>query len=454
MEFSKQQNVISLPRYGSIKLKTLCAGYAFAVTVAACLAGSVESSALMLVITAMFAPLILMPETLVGPIFFCSMFDEFLLAGDGSSVSRFLVLFFIAGAAITILQKGTIKQISLYFMLLIVMGVLLSFYTTQGYTSIPTSYILNILLLITMINYTAFSFENIPKRIYSYAILALAFVYMLFVKNGFDSLVDGGRMSISEAVNSNELAMGLAVVMAILVSDMLQHKKHMLLNLLFIGANLIALFFTGSRTALIAAIVATFLLYLIHAKDKRSKRNAFFLLILSIALLVFIYNTLQKEYPVLMERFTAENVEESGGTGRVDVWKHYFIYFFPQHWIIGMGFDPQNLYYGLVSLNLEAHGAHNFIIDILARSGVVGLILYAVCIVKFFVAVAKKLRANSSLLVPMAIVITTLLNGIGENVLAGRFLWFGIGLGYMFIYSMNQENEKEAGGNYDTGYAR
>ena len=448
MDISNHKLMLNIPHGRSIKVNSLCAIYAFVLTVAACAIGSTGSSVLMLIITAMFAPLILMPELLLGPILFFSIFDDYLLAGSGASASRFVTIFFIASAVITVIQKGTIKKSSLYFVVLILLGVLLSFYSNLGYTSLPISYAFNVILAIAMINSSSASPKSIAKQFHIYVILALAFVYFLFAKNGFDSLAEGSRMSIDEDTNSNQIAMGLAIVMTLLVSDILLFKQHTLLNIFLIGANIIALFLTGSRTALIAAIVAAFFLYIFYAHDSRNKRKAFILLIFSIALLVTIYNALQKAFPILMERFTVENVEESRGTGRVDVWENYFTYFFQKHWFIGMGFDPRNFYYSLVSINVEAHGAHNILVDILSRTGTVGLVLYIVCFVKFFCITLKNLRTNKFMLLPLAIVLTTLINGIGENVLAARFLWFGIGLGYLFLNTANIENNKLPGGNY------
>lgn len=449
MDISKQNITISNPGDKKISLDHLCTIYAFLLTAAACLAGITGSKVLMLGIAALFAPLFLKPDMLLGPVLFFTIFDDFLLVAGNASASRFVTLFFIFGAAISMLRKGTIKSISLYFVVLIFLGLLLSFYSTQGYTSLPISYILNVVLAIAMINLSATSTRNVAKQLHLYAVLALVFVYLLFIKNGFDSLMEGTRMSIDEGTNTNQLAMGLAIVMALLVSNLLLFKKHVLLNVLLIGANLVALFLTGSRTALIAAIVAAFLIYIINAQDKHSKQRGFVFLIVSVALLIFIYNTLQKYFPVLMERFTAEHVEESGGTGRVDVWKSFFVHLFPKYWFIGMGFDPSNLYYGIGALNPEAHGAHNILVDILSRSGVVGLILYAICIVRFFGVTLKNLRKSRSQVFSIAIVLTTLINGIGENVLTGRFLWFGIGLGYLLLNTANKENEKLSRGDHN-----
>ncbi len=424
------------------KQNRLYANYAFFLTVAACLAGSIGSTTLMLGITLLYAPLFFKPEHLLCPLLFFTIFDDFMLVASNASASRFITIFFVLGAALSILRKGTIRQTSLYFALLIALSIILSFYSAYGRTSFPISSLLNMLLAIAMLNLSITSAENVSKQFYKFAALVVIYVYLLLFRNGFDSLVEGTRMSIAENVNSNALAMGLAIIMAILVADLLLYKNHLFSSIVLIAANCVALFLTGSRSALIAAIVAPFLLYIINAQDKHSKRNAFYLLVVSSILLIVIYRAMEHFFPTIMERFTAENIGDSGGSGRLDVWKNYFTYFFPKYWLFGMGGDSTNLHFGLASLNLDAHGAHNIIIEILTTSGIIGLVLYAVCFVKFFNATTSQLRINKAQLLPIAIVLTILINGIGENTLGSRFTWFGVGLGYMLLYSANKEAEK------------
>ena len=413
--------------------------YAFIVTIIACVICDAGHSISGLVIVAAFAVLILKPEYLLAPILFFSIFDDYLLMGTGSSISRFLTLYFIAGAAFLILKRGTIKKESLLLAALIPLGVILSLYSIFGKTKIPTSYILNVVLAITIMNISPSNNKKIVTQIHTFAILAVVYVYYMLAKNGFDSLVDGSRMTIAHEVNSNQLAMGLAIAMALLASDLLIFGKHKVLNIVLMLVNCIALFLTGSRTGLIAGIAAIFLLFIVATNEKGKRYKAILFSVLGATIFIFVYSYLQENFPLLMERFTVENVEETGGTGRLDVWKAYFEHYFSKYWLIGIGFSSENMYYAALSINGEGHGAHNLVVEIISKTGLVGVVLYGVCFLKYFKTAFKCVRENRFILCSIAIVFSILVNGIGENTLTVRFLWFGIGLGYLLSNSIENK---------------
>ncbi len=77
-----------------------------------------------------------------------------------------------------------------------------------------------------------------------------------------------------------------------------------------------------------------------------------------------------------MSRFTIDSIIATGGTNRVSIWKAYFDYYFPSHWLFGIGFDPLNMYYAIEKYLKIGHGAHNLIIDIISVSGMFGLIIF------------------------------------------------------------------------------
>ena len=68
------------------------------------------------------------------------------------------------------------------------------------------------------------------------------------------------------------------------------------------------------------------------------------------------------------------------------------------------------------------------IIDILASTGVVGLLLYSSMFIRGYRESTKLIKKDMSVIIPFAIFTASLAIGIGENVLRGRFVWMSIAL--------------------------
>ena len=407
--------------------------YAIWVTIVACVANSIGNSLISWVVAATFALLVLKPEFLLGPIIFFTILDDFLLITPSISYSRIITLVFIAGAAFSILYKGKIRMDTLHVIFLMLMGIAFSMVSLLGYTSIPISYLLNLGLAVAMMNYTPESVEKVVKHLGIYANVSLVYIAYLLFSSGLDALVDGVRLSVSEGTNSNQVAMGLAVVMALLTCKLLVFKKNKLLIILLMLLTCLCLFLSGSRTGLLAAVITMFCLFIANATDRRSRRTAVLFLIFSVAALIGVYVFLQARFPILMARFTVDNVQESGGSGRMEVWMAYFRDYFPENWLFGIGFDSLNLYYAVQASNGEGHGAHNVIVEIISKTGVFGLTVYTLFFTKFFRFVLSAIRKNKLMLFSFAITVSLLINGMGENVMGSRFLWLGVGLGYMLM---------------------
>ncbi len=331
-----------------------------------------------------------------------------------------------------LVNRASIKRASFFPVALMLLGIILSLYSIYNYTSFPLVYALNLTLLIAMINHTPQHVEDIAKQLYRYSIIAIVYVAYILFSGGLDSLVEGERLTLTESTNSNQIAMGLAVVFVVLLSALLISSKKKLLTILLMLLTVFALFLTGSRSSLLAVLITSFLLFISFVTDKRARKKVVVLMLLCVAGGLLIYTYLEKNFPIIMDRFTIENVSQSGGTGRTEVWEAFFTDYFPNHFLIGIGFDPLNMYYAAYYSNGEGHGAHNILVEILSKTGIVGLGLYGAYFISFFRGVKKRLRTNRYVVYSLAIVMVVLINGIGENVLLTRFLWYGVGLFYIF----------------------
>ncbi len=171
------------------------------------------------------------------------------------------------------------------------------------------------------------------------------------------------------------------------LSMALNNKKNMLLRGVCVGV-LIALLYgvllTGSRGGLLGIAAATFV-YIITYQKKKVK--AILLLLIVFILLIYAFNNIHLFLPEnLVERFSVENVMESGGSGRTEIWTDYLTTLFKNPLEIMVGFG-----YGAGS-HMMYMAAHSYWIDNLFNYGVVGLIL----IIWFWVAMLKQAAKNKN----------------------------------------------------------
>ena len=118
-------------------------------------------------------------------------------------------------------------------------------------------------------------------------------------------------------------------------------------------------------------------------------------------------------------------------------------FIFPDYWAFGIGFDPLNIFHAIKRVSSEGHGAHNALVDILSSSGVFGLFLYVGFLRQVFRRIGKQISENKNFLLIVGLVSGLLVNGIGENIIRGRFFWFAIGLAFILLNSPKEANKHE-----------
>lgn len=419
--------------------------YSILLLIALCLIGGGSKIVSLIVLTG-FVPLILKPEYLIGPVFFSSIWSGYILVGDGQSLARYLSLFFIFGVfAKSILHKIKIK-VDFWFLtsvLGVLLAVILSSFGIYSYTSIPVSFVLNMLLFLVTLYCPIRSKEVVTKQLWFASVLSVIYACWFLLKNGLDAFEGGKIGTLEEGVNSNNFGQGLSLLAIVIFAHLLLKRfkgKVWHISLMLISVFLI--FLTGSRTALIALIIsAVFILLFWMRLNSRKIGISFVIIVVALALLWYIYDYLLEVLPELMGRFSFEDIMEDGGSGRIDVWSAYFKIYFPKYWLFGMGFDPNNLFYAIEAANGVGHGAHNIIVDILASSGVVGLVLYMSMYMKGISSGMKFAKKDMNALLPLGILIAYLSCGIGENVLRGRMAWFAIALILLLKKSYDNENK-------------
>jgi O-antigen ligase len=189
-----------------------------------------------------------------------------------------------------------------------------------------------------------------------------------------------------------------------------------------------------------AAIIVTYL-YWVKIRSLNFGKALGITVLLSV-LGIIVYFVVLYSFPVLMERFTVNDVVDSGGSGRVEVWITYLVHYFPEYWLVGIGYDSLNMYYAIEAITGAGHGAHNIIIEILSSTGLVGLAIYGITIFRSYRDMSRETRKDIDMLIPVALLTNSLVIGIGENAISGRFVWLAIALGVVFI-ELNKKGKKD-----------
>ncbi len=418
--------------------------YAFIVTMILAVLGDIKNAVLSIIALILMLPLISKPRYLLGPLFFTTVFEDFLIAFEGQSFSRFLSIYLIIGIMVHEFlnrQNMRISGRSVSIIALMMMGVVFSTYGLLGYTSIPYTYIFSLSLALMLMNFNAVSSTELVNDLFNYSVLSILYIVWMIFANGLNALELGQRASIA-SVNANQVAIGIAVAFSIIFTHfLLNNFRYKVVHCVLMVNSLTCLFLTGSRTSVIACIVSTALIFLIrffkYDSPQYGRKYLKFSIVLFITLGIFVilFNYLSLRFPVLMNRFTIDSVADTGGTGRLFIWQAYFYNYFPTYWLFGIGFDPLNMYYAIERVSFVGHGAHNFIIDILSSTGLFGLTVYFLCFVNWIQDIHKNSRKNVDLIVPLGMIICLLCVGIGENLIRSKMFWLAFGFGFTMLNS-------------------
>ena len=414
--------------------------YSVVIMLILCALGNLSNIVISAFVLVLALPLILKPEYLLGLVLFTTVFDQYIIFSKGQSFSRFFVLFFLLGALIRFFPNLGKMKVDLrfgYFVVFFLMGLFLSFWGLEGRTSFPVTYLLNLILMAFMAYYTVEDSSTVMNQLWISAAIGSLYSLWILTRGGLDAFETGRISYLDGGLNANEAAMVLCVITVILFSRFFTAKKtYAFFNAILIGIAVVSLFLTGSRSSLLGVLAGVIVIILIWIKQSgHNLIKGIFACAVMATVFITIFFYMQEAFPVLMERFTVENVKEYGGSGRMDVWQAYFTHYFPDYWAFGIGFDPANIFYAVGKVSKEGHGSHNALVDILSSSGIFGLAIYLSFLGQVFHRIAKKIKENKHLLLVAGLLVGLLVNGIGENIVRGRFFWFAVGLAFVLSNS-------------------
>ena len=158
----------------------------------------------------------------------------------------------------------------------------------------------------------------------------------------------------------------------------------------------------------------------------------------------FFLSELESVNFTIIDRFSVKGIQTSGGSlGRFEIWGKLIPKVLANNPLLGVGFGAENVFY-LAKKNGLDHAAHNFIIDMFLQIGIFGVIVY----LSYFIFLIKKIKTklhNTMILLPIALLLTALLNGVGETIFCEKPFWNAIALAWLYINNITpkaNQNQK------------
>ena len=196
----------------------------------------------------------------------------------------------------------------------------------------------------------------------------------------------------------------LAVALKHLVSG-----KHPFLYLALIAVSLYCVFLSGSRGGFLAIAVTVAGFAVLHPSDFAKR---FLFLFGGLALILVLWIVFKPILPEnIVERMSVEAVVESGGTGRLEIWKSMVqtIIDQPEKLLLGRGIFT--LHPMLRHGRLVRVGAHNQMIQLVYNQGLVGLLSFLLLTgISFFRCVKRRKTVSIAIIGMMALSISLSFN--------------------------------------------
>lgn len=284
-------------------------------------------------------------------------------------------------------QKTKITSIEICFALLIIWSALSAIWSDHTETSIQQSYYYIIALLIYILSSRS-CFLPQHWTIVGISFSAGCLVAAALIIAGWRNIsnLDAERLSIGQ-LNANYVAYTLSSCLSVLIAITLRHKpsgpKKILFFLVLMTFST-AIFFTGSRGAMISAIPALGIAYYYNAS-----RNILFIVI-GTAFFGLAFPYFYEQLPDLLKMrlnipamISGDIFEGNWSSGRQDIWPIAFS-LIEENPILGIGIGS------FKEVNGYNMGAHNALLSTLIETGLIGLLIYTTLMSLIFIKITNK----------------------------------------------------------------
>ena len=240
-------------------------------------------------------------------------------------------------------------------------------------------------------------------------------IYLILIGSPLAPVSSGRYFFLGENPNSYSTRMVIGVVITLFLLPTV-NRKFQLVSLLLLSSQIVVIFLSGSRGALLMLAIA-FLIFLFASKLSISSKTLYSLLIL-VGLVGFVsfYGESIIAEASGWERLLS--LFESGDSGREHLWSQTFSIFL-ENPIIGVG--QKGFTYEMMSRYGENRDAHNLFLFLLASGGLIGVSLFLIFYFSLFSSVLK-VRAKSPMSLALFLVMFLFILKSG-GVLGYSLMW-------------------------------
>ncbi len=306
------------------------------------------------------------------------------------------------------------------------------------------------ILVVNIITFIFYSQMRITrKQVYElldrFSVVCIIMMVFFIIQILLDPINVDNRLTVSEELNVNGFAMTISQISIFLFTYGLLSKNFYVKRICFTTyiAGCIVLLFTGTRSSTIAIVCSSAFVYFLASKRKGKAQKIRHVLLFTVIVLVLavIFNAILSSNEFLKQRFTISNLISSGGSGRLPSLMIEFTEIIPDNLWLGVGpsaFAEVDAVYQYGRLHFSSH---NIIGSMLTQLGLLGSIPLIILCVNIVKRLGVGLRSDVKYLIPLALVLTCLINGIGEQIFNSRMYWFALSFSVLILNSIGGDIE-------------
>lgn len=260
----------------------------------------------------------------------------------------------------------------------------------------------------------------------------MIFCEVLMVLSNF-ILTSDTRLRIAQEVNSNTFAMSCAIntcILGLAINNDSITKTKAFVFKFSMAISFILLILTGSRTALMAFILAYSVTLFIKARRAHKIKGYLGkIMIVSIILMMFMY-VIASIFGLDISRYDYISAVANGGTNRAAIYEMLIPYIMKNDyyiWGYGPGHDTTRGLLQVLVYEDYAH-SHNTFLEAFGELGFIGLVLTVLYTATAMKKINQYCLVNTSGYTLFAIIISILVNSMGESYFCYAVFWLMLNL--------------------------